>query len=91
METIEVSVKLPKRILATIKIREKDLEPLLRQVLATDLYRRGEISLGKAAEIAGISTKWEMMQLFAKHEIPIDYTAEDAEHDLKTLEEVLTK
>lgn len=88
METIDVSVKLPKSILSAAKVREKELEGLLQQSLAIDLYRRGLISLGKSTEIMGIATKWEMMQLFIRHDIFIDYIAEDASHDIETLEKL---
>lgn len=63
METIEVSVKLPETVLHVAKVREKELGDLLRHSSAIELYRRRLISLGKAAEIAGISTKSEMMYL----------------------------
>jgi predicted HTH domain antitoxin len=75
--------------LSAAKVREKDLEDLIRQSLGIELYRRGLISLGKAAEIAGVSTKWEMMHLLAKHGDYIDYAAEDAKKDMETLFEIL--
>jgi len=36
------------------------------------------ISLGKAAELAGVPTKIEMMAALAKHGVWLNYTAEDA-------------
>lgn len=88
METIDVLVKLPKTILSAAKIREKELSELLRQTFAVELYRLGQVSLGKAAEIAGISTKWDMLRLLAKHEVAFDYTADDLQQDIKTLSEL---
>jgi predicted HTH domain antitoxin len=57
--------------------------------LAVELYREGKLSLGKAAELAGTKSKWEMLMLLSVRGIPLDYTADDAEKDLKTLEVVL--
>ena len=37
-----------------MKIPEKDVETVLKQELATALYQKGVISLGKASKIAGI-------------------------------------
>jgi len=83
METIDVSVKLPKSVLAAARVREKELGDLIRHTLAVQLYRSGQISMGKAAEIAGLATKWEMMRLLAKYDLSIDYTVEDARRDLE--------
>jgi AbrB family transcriptional regulator (stage V sporulation protein T) len=57
--------------------------------LALELYREGKLSLGKAAELAGAKSKWEMLMLLSESGVPLDYTANDAEKDLQTLEEVL--
>jgi predicted HTH domain antitoxin len=39
--------------------------------------------------VAGVRNKWEMLMLLNEKGVSIDYTAEDAEKDLKTLKEVL--
>ncbi len=90
METVGVSFKLPKAILAAAKVKESDLESLMKDTLAIDLYRLGKVSLGKAAEIAGVKTKWEMIQLLSKHEVWLDYSAEDAKQDWEALRELET-
>ena len=48
-----------------------------------------EEMLGKATEVAGVRNKGEMLMLLNEKGVPIDYTAADAEKDLKTLKEVL--
>lgn len=72
-------------MLAAAKVRDEELGDLMRESLALQLYRGGRISIGKAAEIAGLSTKWEMMQLLAKYDLPIDYSADDAKRDLEII------
>ncbi len=57
--------------------------------LAVNLFREGSLSLGKAAELAGARSKWEMLMLLSERGVPLDYTADDAEKDLRTLEEEL--
>ena len=57
--------------------------------LAVELYREGRLSLGKAAELAGTKSKWEMLMLLSERGVPLDYSANDAEKDLRTLEEEL--
>lgn len=48
------------------------------------MYREGILSLGKAAEFAGATNKWEMLTILNERKVPIHYTSEDAEEDLKT-------
>ena len=54
---------------------------------ALELYKKGRASLWKAAEIAGISL-WEIIDIVKERKIPMPYTIEDAEKDIKaTLKE----
>jgi predicted HTH domain antitoxin len=57
--------------------------------LAVDLYREGRLSLGKAAELTEAKSKWEMLMLLSERGVPLDYTVDDAEKDLRTLDSVL--
>ena len=80
---------LPDSVLALLKVDEDQLGPFIKRSLAVELYREGRLSLGKAAELAGIKSKWEMLMLLSERGVPLDYTADDAEKDLMTLEVVL--
>jgi predicted HTH domain antitoxin len=82
-------VDLPGSILALIKVDRDQLGPFIKRSLAVELYREGKLSLGKAAELAGAKSKWEMLMLLRERGVPIDYTSEDAKEDLQTLKEVL--
>ena len=87
-ENVEIMLKLPKSILAVMGSTETDIGQTIMETVAVALYHRRQISLGKAAEIAGISV-WQMNQILAKHDVSLDYTAEDAAQDWNTLREVL--
>ena len=91
METIKATVKLPGSFLTATKIKEDEFDMFIRRSLAAALYREGKLSLGKAAEVAGVRNKWEMLMVLNEKGIPIDYTAKDAEKDLKTLREELSR
>jgi predicted HTH domain antitoxin len=60
-----------------------------KRSLAVDLYREGKLSLGKAAELAGTRSNWEMLMLLSERGVTLDYTADDAEKDFRTLKSVL--
>jgi predicted HTH domain antitoxin len=61
----------------------------MTQLLALSLerYRQGRASLGKAAELAGVSVS-EMMDLLAAHGIPADLSVEDYRESLLALREI---
>ena len=83
-ENVEIMLKLPKSILAVMGSTETSIGQNIMETVAVALYNRRQISLGKAAEIAGIPV-WQMSQILAKHGVSLDYTAEDAAQDWNTL------
>jgi len=57
----------------------------IRLDVAISLYQREKVSLGKAAEIAGMN-RWEFQKELAERKIPtINYSVEDLERELKAL------
>lgn len=83
-----VSVDLPRDLINIFKIREKDFPSVVRETLSAELYREGLVSIGKAAEIAGVSI-WEMQEILAKRKIPLHYYPEDLKNDAQTLKKVM--
>ena len=59
-------------------LEEKQLEQVL------DLYKKGKITMWKAAQIAGISL-WKMMEIIKERKIELNYSEEDLEEDLEPL------
>jgi predicted HTH domain antitoxin len=55
--------------------------------VAIGLYKRQVISIGKAAEIAGVSTP-ELLQELGRRCIPINYGPEDLDRDLETIRKI---
>src|SRR2546425_10606572 len=51
---------------------------------ALDRLRKEKISVGRAAEVAGV-TLYEMLDLVRRHHIPSGYGPEDLERDLREL------
>ncbi len=86
-ENVEIMLKLPKSILALIDSTETSIGQSIMEIVAVSLYHRWQISLGKAAEIAGISV-WQMNQILSKYDVSLDYTAEDAAQDWNTVRKV---
>ncbi len=89
METIRAAIDLPGTFHLLIKKDKADIASFIKQTVAIELYREGKISLGKAAELAGVRNKWEMVVLLSEHGVSIHYTAQDANSDLKTLKKTI--
>ncbi|WP_258083232.1 UPF0175 family protein [Thermococcus thermotolerans] len=84
----EVIVKVPSDLMRILRLDERELSRAVRVYLAIELYREGIVSLGKAAEIAGIS-RWEMMELLASRGVSLNYDENDLQEDIETLEGLL--
>jgi predicted HTH domain antitoxin len=89
METVEIKFKLPKPIVAMIDSMGTSIEQRVMETIAVDLYRRRQVSLEKAAEIAQVPSVWQMNHILTKHDVWLAYTAEEAEQDWNTLRKVL--
>lgn len=89
MPSKTVTIDIPDTFSITAKVKHHELPKYIKKTLAVELYREEILSLGKAAELAGASTKWEMLTILNERKVPIHYTFEDAKEDLKTLKEVI--
>lgn len=83
MDTI--TVEIPRKLLEVARIGEQEASQKIRLVLVIYLFERGLLSLGRAAELAGVPVQ-RMMQSLAEHRIPLHYDVKDYHEDLKTLE-----
>lgn len=81
-------VEIPKEFPLLCMIDEKEIPVYIRKLIALELFREKKVSLGKASEIAGLSVD-EMSSLLREKEIPLNYSVENFEKDLKTLGENL--
>lgn len=64
-----VSVQLPADLLPLLGPTPAEVAARLSQLALIDLFRRGEVSSGYAAQVLGVS-KAEFIALLAEHEVP---------------------
>ena len=69
------------KTIALRRVLDKGLKEI-RLEYALNLYQRGKVTLMKAAETAGMSL-WEILEIVREKKIPMHYTLEDAEKDIK--------
>ncbi|HEY0461541.1 MAG TPA: UPF0175 family protein [Pyrinomonadaceae bacterium] len=73
-----LTLNLPK----TVKLEERELV----MILATKLYEQGKLSLGQAAELAGLS-KRAFMEILGDYGVSVfNYPADDLDSDLANAE-----
>lgn len=85
LEKLQKLLKMDKstviRHLLSKSIHNVKLETML------DEYRKGKLSIGKAAEIAGVNL-WEFIEHCRKNQIKLDLTEEEAEMGIKHVEKI---
>ncbi len=64
---------------------EEEIGKEAKRSLVLDLFRKGKISRGKAAELLGMD-HWDLPALFSEYRIPwFDYSREQMEQDMAAL------
>ena len=82
-----VRVELAEELLAAAGIPEGSPSSSAAQLIALELFREHRISLGKAAELSGLSVE-RFMAFSAQREVPLHYTETDWEADQATAKEL---
>ncbi|MEW5801619.1 MAG: UPF0175 family protein [bacterium] len=70
MKTEEIKFDIPEDILASLKSGIEDLKQDIRSIVAITYYREKKLSLGKAAQLAGMN-RLDFMDLLAEKRITI--------------------
>lgn len=82
-KTQEIKLNVPADILLTLNQSEKELEQNIKLSLATYLFQQKKITLGKAAQLAGLS-RYDFEISLAEQKIPISQlTATDVMADIQ--------
>jgi predicted HTH domain antitoxin len=89
MTSLIVDVELPRDVLTAMDVSEPALPQRVRQLLATELFREGRISSGKAADLASM-TKVAFVQVLSEHGIPyFTETAEELDSQVRAVGRVV--
>jgi predicted HTH domain antitoxin len=78
-----MTLTIPAERLGNVALSERDAVV----DIAIGLYKRDQVSLGRAAEIAGMSSV-EFLAELGRRCIPVNYDADDLRADLKTLKQL---
>ena len=89
MRQATLNIEMPASILTTLPVSRKQLPDYILKTLAVELFREGKLSLGKARELANLPDKWEMIRLLSERGVSVNYTEDDAEVDVASLDRLL--
>ena len=67
-QVLRIEIDFPQEILFSLKKNKEEFTQQAKEILVFELFKRGQISLGKAAEICGFS-EWEFMDLLGSNKI----------------------
>ena len=85
MNTQEIKIDLPSDILLTLNETENELKQNIKTSLAMRLYSQKRLTIGKAAQISGMS-RFDFENLLAENNIPIsNLSIEDVLNDSRKL------
>lgn len=77
-----ISIELPDSVFAALRKTPNDFIREMRIAAAVKWYELGELSQGKAADIAGL-TRTEFITALARFRVsPLQYTAEESREEL---------
>lgn len=86
METMVLEVAISKELFSMLGFSKSGAVEAIKEFSVLGLYLERKISAGKAAELMGIR-KREFIRLLARKHIPcFDYTDEELEEELRTLQ-----
>lgn len=88
MRTLNINIPISEEMLFVLKKDEKSLQEEARKILALQFFKERKLSLGKAAELAGMD-KDDFVILLGKNQIDIyQYTERELEQELDSIDKL---
>jgi len=94
MKTIQAMIELSEDLyvsLSSVGLTKESIANESRKLLALKYFREKLLSLGKAAELAGLS-KWDFIEFLSDNDVPVvDYDDDELVREFETSEKVLER
>lgn len=85
MTTNTITIEFPESVFSATRKEPKEFVQEMRIAAAVKWYELGEISQGKAAEIAGLN-RAEFMNILARYKVsPFQYSSEELAEEIESL------
>ncbi|MGE5484656.1 MAG: UPF0175 family protein [Ignavibacteriales bacterium] len=90
MEYTTIELKVPRSAVSALGMSDHEMASDFSRRVAVSLHADGLLSLGKAAEMAGVPYA-DFMELLRAKKMPLNYSVEDLEEDIRSLREVTVR
>jgi predicted HTH domain antitoxin len=85
---MRVTIQLPDDISAALEEQWDDVTRRSLEAIAVEGYRTGALSESQVRRLLELDTRFQVHALLKEHQVPLQYTAEDLEDDLRAQREL---
>ena len=82
---MQVTLDIPDTLAAQLTAAGQDPARAALEALLVEAYRRHLLFESDIKRILGYGTRMQVHALLKQHDVPLDYTVEDLEHDRETM------
>ena len=82
---MQVTLEIPDTLATELTAAGKDPSREALELLAVDAYRNRRLYEEEVRLMLGYESRFQVHALLKEHDVPLDYTAEDFDHDIETL------
>ncbi len=87
---MRVTIQLPDDISAALEEQWDDVPRRSLEAIAVEAYRSGALTESQVRRLLGFESRFQVHALLKEHHVPLQYTAEDLEDDLRAQRELGT-
>ena len=78
---MNINIQVPDDIAKCLQEKWQDMPRGVLESLALEGYRCGALSDGQLRRLLGFETRFEVHAFLKEHDVPLNYSMEDLEHD----------
>ena len=88
---MEVTINIPEELGKKLANKWENLPQKALEALAVKGYRESVLTSAQVQEILNLESRWETEKLLSDYQAHLDYTEEDFQEDIETLNELLSE
>lgn len=85
MNSIKIEIEVPEELLLNLKQSSEEFKKEIKLTMAIELYKKGKLSLGKAAELSGFTKIGFVDMLNFRGEPVFNYTSGEIEGEIQNI------
>lgn len=85
MNSIKIEIEVPEELLLNLKQSGEEFKKEVKLTMAIELYKKGKLSLGKAAELSGFTKIGFIDMLNFRGETVFNYTNDEIDSEIQNI------